>query len=189
MTDECVEAEGFGWKRFLKNHWGMAVAAGALAALLMAGAVMVYLWFAKEAQLSGLVPASLGMWSMANVVMFCLTLVFWELVLIGIPAAVGAGVGWLWWKRLPEAERIAYNFSEKREKWSHSGNWISPLFFVAFCIKLYIDGNWGTPIANFSFDYIVSSVVTILAWGLVIVGIPAVIGGAWWLHREISRTP
>jgi|GEM_PF-6413656 len=33
MAEECVEAEGSGWKRFLKNHWGMAVAWGAAARL------------------------------------------------------------------------------------------------------------------------------------------------------------
>jgi hypothetical protein len=189
MTDECVEAEGSGWKRFLKNHWGMAAAAGAGAALLMAGAVMVYLWFAKEAQLSGLVPASLGMWSMANVVMFCLTLVFWELVLIGIPAAVGAGVGWLWWKRLPEEERKGYRFSDKTSKASRTGSGCSTLLFIASAAKVYLDGNWNAPIGSYSLDYVVSSVVTILAWGLVIIGIPAAIGGVWWLRREISRTP
>jgi hypothetical protein len=189
MTDECVEAEGSGWKKFLKNHWGMAVAAGAACALLMAGAVLVYLWFAKEAQLSGLVPASLGMWSMGNVVMFCLHLVFWELVLIGIPAAAGAVVAWLWWKRLPEEERKAYRFSDKSSKASRTGSGCSTLLFIAFCIKVYIDGNWNAPIGSYSLDYVVSSVVTILAWGLVIIGIPAAIGGIWYLRREISRTP
>jgi len=189
MAEECGEADGLGWKKFLKNHWGMAVAWGAAAALLMTGAVLVYLWFAGEAQSSGLVPGALGLWSMGNVVTFCLHLVFWELVLIGIPAIAGAAAGWLWWKRLPEEERKGYSFSEKRKKRSRSGNWISPLFFIAFCVKVYLDGNWNAPIGSMSLDYVASSVVTILAWGLVIFGIPAAIGGIWWLRREVSRTP
>jgi hypothetical protein len=189
MADECVEGDGSGWKRFLKNHWGMAVAWGAAAALLMAGAVLVYLWFSGEAQASGLVPASLGLWSMGNVVMFILHLIFWELLLIGIPAVIGAVAGWLWWKRLPEPERKQYNFSDKPSKSSKGESAFSTLFFIAFCIKVYVDGNWNAPIGSYSLDYVVSSVVTILAWGLVIFGIPMAIGGLWWLRREISRTP
>ena len=173
----------------MKNHWGMAVAWGAAAALLMTGAVLVYLWFAGEAQSSGLVPGSLGLWSMGNVVTFILHLIFWELLIIGIPAMIGAAAGWLWWKKLPEEERKEYDFSRKRSRSSRGSSGLSALFFIAFCIKVYIDGNWNVAIGTWSLDYVVASCVTILAWGLVIFGIPAAIGGIWWLRREVSRTP
>jgi hypothetical protein len=189
MTGEDGEEKGSGWKKFFKNHGSMVALFGAAAVLLFFGAIYVYLWFVGEAQSSGLVPGTLGLWTMGHLVTFIFHLIFWELLFIGIPASIGAAAGWLWWKRLPEEERKGYSFSEKRKKRSRSGNWISPLFFIAFCVKVYLDGNWNAPIGSMSLDYVASSVVTILAWGLVIFGIPAAIGGIWWLRREISRTP
>lgn len=44
---------------------------------------------------------------------------------------------------------------------------VSLLFFIAFCIKAFIDGKWNVPIATFTLDYAVGSVITILVWGLI----------------------
>ena len=71
----------------------------------------------------GLVPATLGLWSMANIISFILNAIFWELVLIGIPVVIGAILGWQWWKRLPDEEKKEYHFfgkafTFKRCRWS-----------------------------------------------------------------------
>ncbi len=116
MTGEVREEEVSEWRRFMRKHWqvvGIFVVAGALA---LAGAVYVFLWFVKNAQSTGLVPATLGLWTMANVVTFILNAIFWELLLIGVPVVIGVVAGWLWWRRLPDEERRRYRSFGRRSR-------------------------------------------------------------------------
>jgi hypothetical protein len=189
MTGEAGEEQGSGRKRFLRKHWTVVPILAVVAIAALVGAIRVFLWFAGEAQASGLVPAKLGLWTMGHLVMFFIYLIFWELLFIGIPVLLGAVAGWLWWRRLPAEERNEYHFNRRRSRRSRGGRWMSPLFFIAFCIKVYIDGNWNVAISTWTLDYVVISTVTILVWGLIIFGIPAVIAGAWWLRRKARETP
>jgi hypothetical protein len=184
MTLENDVAKDAGWRRFFRKHWGILAVFVVAAILAVAGAVYVFVWFAGNAQSIGLVPSTLGAWSMNNLVLFILHAVFWELVLIGIPVAIGAIIGWLWWKRIPEEEKKEYNLSTKGSRSRSAEGAISPLLFIAFAIKVYVDGQWNAPIAGFSLDYVVGSMVTILVWIAVIVAIPAIIGFVWWITRE-----
>ncbi len=172
------------WKRFIKNHKVAFTAFIATAVLAAAGAVYVFLWFIGNAQATALVPATLNLWSMNNLVLFILNAIFWELVLIGIPAGVGTVIGWQWWKRIPEEEKRQHNLSGKGSKGSKAGGAISPLLFIAFAIKVYVDGYWNTAIASFSLDYVVGSMVTILIWIAAIFAIPAIVAFIWWISRR-----
>ncbi len=189
MGQEIEVEKASDGKKFIRKHWrtvAVFVVAGILAFI---GAVYVFLWFVGNAQSSGLVPSSLGLWSMGNVVSFILHAIFWELVLIGIPVAVGAILGWQWWKRLPDEEKREYHFSGKGSRSSRAGGVISPLLFIAFAIKVYVDGNWNTAIAGWTLDYVVGSMITILVWIVAIFAIPAVIGVIWWIRHEMNKKP
>jgi hypothetical protein len=184
MIEENEAAQEAGWRRFIRKHWAMFAVFVVAAVLAVAGAVYVFVWFTGNAQATELVPSSLGMWSMNNLVMFILHAVFWELVLIGIPVAIGAIIGWQWWTRIPEEEKKEYNLSTKSSKSSSAGGAISPLLFIAFAMKVYLDGQWNAPIAGFSLDYVVGSMITILIWTAVIFAVPAIVGFIWWITRE-----
>lgn len=179
------EKESSDWGRFLGKHWRIFAVFIAVAILAIAGAVYVFVWFTGNAQSTGLVPASLGLWTMNNIIMFILNIIFWELVLIGIPVAVGAVIGWQWWRRLPEEEKMEYHLSGKRSKTRNAGGAISPLLFIALALKVYVDGNWNQAISTYSLDYVVGSMVTILIWTAAIFAIPAIAGLVWWIHREM----
>jgi hypothetical protein len=145
--------------------------------------ILVFLWFVGEAQSSGMVPMVLGLWTMGYLVTFLLNLLFWELLLVGIPVALAAVAGWLWWRKLPLEERKEYRFFSNRSRASNGGNAISLIVFIAFSIKVYIDGNWNVPFLTWTLDYLVNSVLTALAWILIIIGIPAALGLIWWISR------
>jgi len=176
------------WRAFFRRHSGAVVLFAIVAILVFIGAVYVFWWFAGTAVSSGFVPSTLGLWTIGNLITFVLYVIFWELVLIGIPVAIGAGIGWWWWKKLPNEERIGYRFHGRGRSAGGSGG-VSFLIFLAFCLKVYLDGKWNIPIANFTVDYVMGSLIVILAWGAVVIGIPAAIALTWWLRREMMKPP
>jgi magnesium-transporting ATPase (P-type) len=125
---------------------------------------------------------------MNNVVMFILHLIFWELVIIGIPIAIGAIIVWQWWKRLPAEEKKEHMFGRRSRSRNAEGA-ISPLLFIAFAIKVYVDGNWNSAISTWTMDYVVGSMITILIWIAAIFAIPAIIGVIWWIRHEKDKNP
>ncbi len=186
MTGNVAAGDGSLWRRFVRKHWGIVAVFVAAGVLIFVGSVYVFRWFVGTAQSSGLVPSSLGLWSMRNLVDFILHSIFWELLFIGIAVAVVGVIGWQWWRRLPSEERWDYRFG-RRSRRTKGGGGGGLLFFIAFCIKIYADGNWNVPIATFTLNYVVDSVVLILAVGALIVGIPAAIAGTWWIRREMKK--
>ncbi len=186
MTDVTGVDQSSEWKIFMRKHWSIVAILAVAFILAFAGVVYVFLWFVGNAQSTGLVPRTLGLWTVANLVNFILNAIFWELLLIGIPVVVGAVAGWLWWKRLPGEERRGRLFGKRRRTTSGGGG-VSLLFFVAFCIKVYLDGNWNTAISTWTLDYVVGSMILILEWVLVIIGIPIAIGVIWWMRHEMRK--
>jgi hypothetical protein len=178
------------WKKFLRKHWNMVALFVVAVILASVGAIYVFLWFVGDAQSTGMVPATLGLWTMGHLVTFILHAIFWELLLIGVPVILAAVAGWLWWRRLPSDEKKEYHFFGKRSRaTSGGGGGISLLFFVAFCIKVLVDGNWNVAFATWTFDYVVYSMLWILIWSLVILGIPIVLGIIWWISHEMKKKP
>ena len=183
MTQQTAAQSGAGWGILLLKHRRALATFIAAGIFVCVGAVYVFARFTGQAQTSNLVPASFGLWSMGNVVMFILNALFWELLLVGIPAAIGAVLGWEWWRRLPEEEKRQYNFGKPSRSRNASGV-ISPLLFIAFAIKVYADGNWNTAISTYTVNYVVGSMITILIWIAAIAAVPATIGLIWWTRRE-----
>jgi hypothetical protein len=186
MTEE--NEKGSDWGKFLRKHWKIFAIFVVVAILAFIGAVYVFLWFTGNAQSTGLVPTTLGTWTMNNLVMFILNAIFWELLLIGVPVIIGAIIGWQWWKRLPEEEKTGYHFG-KGSRSNTAGGAISPLLFIAFAIKVYVDGNWNSAISSWKLDYVVGSMFTILLWIVAIAAIPAIIGIVWWIRHKMNKKP
>lgn len=192
MTEvTMVEPDEKIWKVFFRTHWKMFAlfVAGAIAAVI--GAVLVFVWFVGNAQSTGLVPLTLDVWTMAHLITFLLYLIFWEVLIIGIPVGLAAVAAWqLWWKQIPVEERNEYRRKHlfgSRSKGRDGGGAITFLINIGFIIKVYIDGNWQVPFATWTFDYLVYSYLLVIFWMVVIFGIPLSIGGVWWIYREMKK--
>lgn len=188
MSGEAGVENDSDWKKFLRRHWRIVAFFVVAGVLVFIGAIYVFLWFVSGAQSTGLVPSTLVFWTMGHVVTFILHLIFWELVFIGIPVIIGAVAGWQWWRRLP-AEEKEYRFFGRRSRTTGGGGGVSVLLFIAFAIKVFIDGKWDVAISTYTLDYVVGSMISILIWIAVIIGIPAAIGIVWWIHHEMNKKP
>ncbi|UCG45573.1 MAG: hypothetical protein JSV58_01970 [Candidatus Bathyarchaeota archaeon] len=177
------------WTGFMKKHWNMVALAVIAGALAVVGAILVYLWFVGDAQSTGLVPTTLNFWTMGHIVTFLLHLIFWELLFIGVPVVLAAIAGWLWWRRLPEADKACMRMGTRSKATSEGGGGISLLVTIAFCFKIFLDGNWDVPISTWTFDYLVYSCLTALLWVSIIFGIPIGLGIIWWIHHEMTKKP
>ena len=116
MAETESENDSEIWKKFLRKHWNIVVLFVVGAVLVAIGAILVYLWFVGDAQSTGLVPRTLGLWTMGHLVTFLLHLIFWEVLFIGVPAILAAVAGWLWWKKLPDEEKKEYHFFGTRSR-------------------------------------------------------------------------
>jgi len=188
MSGEAGVENGSDWKKFLRKHWRVVASFVVAGILAFIGAIYVFLWFVKDAQSTNLVPKTLGPWTMGHVVTFILHLIFWELVIIGIPAIIGAVAGWQWWRRLPAEEKESHFFGRRSRTTGGSGG-VSVLLWIAFAIKVFIDGKWNEPISTYTLDYVVGSLISILIWVAVIIGIPAAIAIVWWIRHEMNKKP
>ena len=191
MMEETESENGSqGWKKILRKHLNMVALFIVAVILALVAAIYVFLWFVGNAQSTRLVPATLGLWTMRHLITFVLYAIFWELLLIGIPAVLAAVAGWLWWRKLPSDEKMEYHFFGKRSRaTSGGGGAVSLLLFISFCIKVYIDGNWNVAIGTWTIDYIVYSLLWILIWIVIIFGIPITIGIIWWIRQEMKKKP
>ena len=178
-----------GWISFLRNHWQILVLFIAAAISSAVGAVYVFLWFTAYAQSSSQVPRTLGLWTMAHALTFLLNLIFWEIVLVGVPVIVVSLAGWWWWRRIPYEEKKYYNlFDTQSRSRSDGGGAVSVLFWVAFSIRVFLDGNWNVAVASWTLDYFVYTSVWTVIWMLIIFGIPAAVTGIiWWITHEVKK--
>ena len=190
--NQPVNEEKVGIK-LLRRHWKIVALFVIVAIIAAIGTVYVLLWHVGEAQTTGLVPETLDLWSMAHLVSFILYLILWELLYVGIPVLIFVGaVIFLWWMKLPSDEKQEYKdaklFSGNRSKTSDGGGIISFLAFIVFLVKISYDGNWNTPVASWDFNYLVYSYLWSLLIILIIIGIPMLIGGLWWIRHEMNKS-
>ncbi len=181
-----MTAQDSGWRDFTRRHWGAVAIFTVVAAAAFAWAVYIFWWFVGSAQSSAMVPSSLGLWTMGHLLTFVVYSILWELLLVGVPVAVAAIVAWVWWKRLPFEERMGYHWRGRSRSAGGSGG-VSFLLFIAFAIKVYVDGNWNIPIATYTLNYVIGSLITILEWVAVIFGIPAAIALTLWVRWKLKK--
>ena len=150
------------------------------------GALLVFLWVVKNGQATGLIPKLLGEWTVGHFIIFILHVILWELLFIGIPVAVAACLIYmLWWRKLPEEEkRPSRGISAGK-----SSGGISFLVTIVWLIIVWIDGRWNLAFQSWTLNDWVYSWLTAFLWVSLIIGSPVVIGGIWWLRKELREKP
>lgn len=166
--------------RFLKKYWKTTIVFVAIAAVAIVVAVLVLLWQVNVA----VVPATLGDWTVGIVITFCLTVIFWELLLVGSWVAVLAIVIYFqWYRNLPDEDSKKWSGRGNRENTDAIGFFIG----IAWLIILFIDGRWNLTFNSWTFVDWIWSWLTAALWVLVIGGIVVLVGLAAWVGSEMQK--
>ncbi|MFX1320602.1 MAG: hypothetical protein ACFFAQ_03050 [Promethearchaeota archaeon] len=179
---EDVSDEIF-WKNIIKQYWKIFVICIIAVIVCAIGVLLVLVWFIETSTLGGQGEWTFNQWTLNYVVGFMILIILWELLLVGVPAALFFGVGgYLWWKKLPDEEKQVFKGREKREKkkYKHSKNWgggggFNIFMFIAYCIVIAIDGNYNTRFGQLDYSYFIYAWFFTIMWLLIIFGIPVVI--------------
>ncbi len=170
MTDEQF------WKDMIKKHWKALFFFVIAIVILCIIAVIVLIWHIQTSPIGNYGTATFDEWSLNWVVSFIIILILWELLFVGIPAALIFGLGgYLWWQKLPTNERTKFKDENSKKKKAIGGSGCGIFMFIAYCIYIAIDGNYFTPFGNKPYSYWVYAYLLTLGWLVIIVGIPMVV--------------
>jgi hypothetical protein len=182
------DKSGQAFRKFIRRNTKMALAITIV--LTVAAIVAVYVFFkvVADAQVLGIVPTTLGLWSVGTFFAFCITLIIWELIFVAIwliPVVIVIFI--LWYRKLPEEERKEYGMSPKRgtdPRRTEGSGFFSFLVTVVWLIIVWITGRWTLTFNAWTFNDFVYTWFIAFLWILV----PCLIGGAifliWWLRKE-----
>ncbi|MHA1275992.1 MAG: hypothetical protein ACTSQI_15190 [Candidatus Helarchaeota archaeon] len=194
MPEKMEEVKDEVWKKFLRRHWKIVMMIiGAATGAIMAG-ILVFLWVQRVVQQENPGLLQLGNWTMNDVVIFFLRVIFWEFIFVGIPViTVAVVIFFQWWKKLPDDEREEYEKEpfnkENRRKITAggSGGIVTFLIFITWLVVVWLDGNWTTSFGTWQFSYLIYSWLTATLWALLIFGVPVAIFFIWWLRQELKQ--
>ncbi|MFX1415250.1 MAG: hypothetical protein ACFFC0_00485 [Promethearchaeota archaeon] len=171
-------------KRFLRKHWRMTIVFAAIFVVVVIAAVLVFLWVVADAQATALVPAVLGQWTVGYLITFILHMIFWELVLVvSWTVLLGAAIYFLWYRQLPDEDRIDRPQRGRREEGDAFG-----FFVVVFwLIIVWIDGRWDLAFESWTLNDWVYSWLAAVFWVFLVFGIPIAIAFMYWMSQEMRK--
>ncbi len=147
-------------------------------------ALFVFLWVVADLQATGRVPSGLGDWTVGHALTFILYLILWELLLVATwVCAAGVAGYFLWYRKLPDAERRELEGGPRRARSAGASGGFS--FFVAlvWLVIVWTDGRWNLAFKDWTFNNLVYSWIAAGLVVLLIVGIPGIIYLVWSLRK------
>ncbi len=188
MTTNGNLSEEKAMKKFLRGHAKMALAIIGVIVVAAIVAVLVFLKVAADAQTLGLVPTTLGQWSVGICFGFLITVLIWELIFLAswlIP--ILAVIFGYWYRKLPEEERKEYGLSPKHgadPRRTEGGGFFSFLVAIVWLIIVWTTGRWNLAFQAWTINDWIYSWLAACLWII----IPLVIAGAifliWWIRKD-----
>ena len=177
--DKMMETAG---RKFLQKYWRTAVVFAALAIAAVVEAALVLLWVVADMQALGLIPATLGLWSVGYIITFILYLLFWEIVLVGLWVLVAAAVVYLkWYSNLPEEDKFPKRERGRREQGDAFGFFVG----ITWLIIIWVTGRWDVTFTAWTVNDWVFTWLWAVFWDLLIIGIPMLLYFIYWIRKEV----
>lgn len=173
-----------------QRYWHILLAIGIAGVLVVVGAILVIIRRVESSAVGLYGEATLDQWSLAWVVEFGFALIFWILLIVGVPISIAFGLGWyFWWNRLSETQQRELNLALSKDHTKHKGNGggFGLIMFIAYCIYVASQGHYHTPFGDLPYSYWVYAYLWTLGWLAIIIGIPVGIGALiyfFWYRKN-----
>ncbi|MFX0071188.1 MAG: hypothetical protein ACFFAO_08870 [Candidatus Hermodarchaeota archaeon] len=188
MVEEQKKSDEQFWKEKIKIHWKVLILCASIIVILAIVAVYVLIWHIQTSPIGNYGTATIEKWSLDWVVRFLIVLILWELLFVGVPALLIFGLGgYLWWQRLTIDERTEFKEQQSKHKKSRNLGGCGLFMFIAYCIYIWIDGNYFTPFGRKTYSYWVYSYLLTIGWVLIIIGIPLAVIGLLYLKYWLNK--
>ena len=170
------------WKNFIKKHRNSFIIAIIAGICCIIGLILILLWVIEANPFVDPRTGRLGNWTLNYVVGTIILLIIWDLLFVGVPAALFFGIGgYLWWRRLPEEEKQEIKERDKKEKsrkaqkYGGGGGGFGIFMFIAYCIYIAVDGNYNKAFGLKPYTYWLYSYMLTFMWIIIVFGIPAAV--------------
>lgn len=194
MSESIESSNEAAWKEMLRDHWkiGIVIVAGLVVAFI--GALFVFLWRVNRAPVDLGAPVMIGDWTVGLCLNFLFNIILWEFLLVGLPVIAAAIVIFaLWWNKLPAEKKEKYKSNphkkahRKRTKAEGGGGVVSFIVTIIWLIIVWNNGYWNTPFSAWILTIWVNFMLQAFLWFLLVAGTPLLIGGIWWLRKELKQ--
>ncbi|TFF99558.1 MAG: hypothetical protein EU541_04620 [Promethearchaeota archaeon] len=179
------------FKRMIKNHSIAFILFlfGVIGALI--GAFFVFYFTIQNTWIGGYGTWNIGEFSIGTSLGLLIIVILFEFLLVGLPFVAYEGIlFYLWWSRLPQEEKDMIKERDKREKQKVNrdvgGSVFSFIVTLVFLLLVFLQGNWDTPFSDLSFMYWINTWFLAFLMLLLIAGIPGLIGGVWYIVRQVE---
>ena len=183
------------WKKIIKKYWYFVLVYTIAIIGLIIGIFLVLKGYIESPDIAGGGSWTFNDFSLGTAILWVLFLCLREFLLVFLPFISFCGILTviIWYKVLTDEEKRALKNMEKKEKHGKKikkgGSGMSVLFFIAFAIAVYLDGNFWVPAGNLSYSYYIFAWLVGFFWTLIVLGIPILIGGMLYLRKKWKQIP
>lgn len=176
-------------KLVIQKHWKAGTLFIILGIVAVVGAILTLFFHIDFSNIGNGGQWTIGEFSIKDIIFWFLWLILWEVLFVVIPAAIViGGLGYYWWSNLDEKEKDQFKQREKKEKKSEAASGVFGFFiFIAFLILTIIGGTFDTPIGTIPYVYWIEVWLWSAFWVLLIIGLPALIGGILYLRKKLRE--
>ena len=180
-------------KIMLKKYWKVLVliVIGIVIAVIAAIFTLFFIIYNLEIGNFGL--ADLGLFSVGDLLLWCLWVLVMELLIVLLPTCVYVGlILWIWWRKLPQEEKDEIKRREKKnrkkmQKYGGGAGAFGFFIFIAYLIILHLDGNVFAAFNSLPYVYWIETWFWASLWVFIIIAIPLIFVGLYYLRKKLKN--
>ncbi|MBD3214056.1 MAG: hypothetical protein GF311_15710 [Candidatus Lokiarchaeota archaeon] len=192
MSEEMDKEDWTFVKLMIQKHWKAGILFIALGLVAVIGALLTLFFHINTSTIGNGGQWTIADFSLQTIIFWFLWLLLWEVLFVVIPtAAVMGGLGYFWWTRLEESEKELFRERDKKEQKVNKPGAASGILgffvFIAFIIITLIQGTFDAPLGTIEYVYWIQTCLWSVFWVLIFLGIPATIGGLYYLRKKLRE--
>lgn len=199
MDENKTEEEiGEFWKVLIRDHWLKLIPFALVIVAAFISGVYVFLWHNEIGLGFGSFwGLTFNDWSFGLCFVYFFMLLLREFLLVMLPTLGVLAIlfGLIWAATSPENRQKLKELNKREEekkkkhpnKASGGAGGCTGIVTIVFLIIMAANGKWDTPFGNMDFQYFVVTYLWAIIWVALVIGIPVLIGGLFYLRYKLKK--